>query len=350
MPGLSVIMAVYNGEPFVRQAVESVPSQTFTDFEFIIIDDASTDATASILREYTDGRIVLLSNNTNVGLTKSLNIGLRHARGEFIARMDADDIALPERLERQVRYLDEHPDVGILGCACQFIGSMGRRLGKKPRPLDDCTTRWTALLRNPFIHPAVMLRRSVLEENGLRYDEEFTQSQDYEFFTRVLKYTRGANLSEQLLLYRKHPGDITSTSRESQLRNHDLITLRTIRETIDGFPISPEKVTGLRRLFVDDARLSLKTNPAILANLYVGLCKAFTARYSDAPSIEYIKRATALKAISAVVRCSDLKGFLSVLLQACSLHHGVVLDFLRLAPYAILRRLGRPFLRHKHFF
>lgn len=338
-------MAAYNGGPYLQQSLESILQQTFRDFEFVIVDDASTDDTPSIIRSYPDKRIIAVTNNVNLGLTRSLNVGIRHCRGHYIARMDADDIALPERLERQVRYLDEHPDVGILGCSCRLIDARGKYLGVKSRAQDDVSIRWAVLLQNPFVHPSVMLRRSVLSEYNLLYDEQFEQTQDYEFFTRILKHTRGANLSGQLLLYRHHPGDITSTSREPQLRNHDLIALRTIQETLSGFVISREEVNGLRKLFVDGVELLSDADAAVLVNRYFDLCRAFTALHSGALSIDHIKRATARKAIIAAARCPGFTGLPAVLRKAYALHHGVVLDLLRLAPYAISRRLGRAGMR-----
>jgi hypothetical protein len=185
-----------------------------------------------------------------------------------------------------------------------------------------------------------MMRRSVLSEHNLLYDEQFEQTQDYEFFTRILKHTQGANLSEQLLLYRSHPGDITSTGRASQLKNHDLIAQRTIKETLSGFAISREEVTGLRRLFVDDGQLPSAPDSVFLAELYVRLCRAFTELYAGAASIDYIKRATALKVITAVVRCAGLRSLPAVLRPAYRLHHGVLVDLLRRIPRVVVHRLG----------
>ncbi len=130
VPRVSVLMSVYNGERFLRDSVESILGQTFTDFEFLILDDGSTDSTCEILEEYAnkDARIVLVRNDRNLGLTRSLNKGLRLVRGEYLARQDADDISLPKRLEMQVKFLDAHPEVGVVGSALEIIDENGNTI------------------------------------------------------------------------------------------------------------------------------------------------------------------------------------------------------------------------------
>jgi len=173
IPSVSVIMSVYNGERYLREAIDSILTQTYTDFEFVIINDASTDASSGILAKYAthDSRIILLQNDTNLGLTKSLNIGLRLARGRYIARQDADDISLPHRFERQVRYLDEHPETMLLGAQCLLIDAQGMPIADRSHfPTTEMTIRWYLLADNAIAHPTVLFRRSLIETTALCYD------------------------------------------------------------------------------------------------------------------------------------------------------------------------------------
>jgi len=217
-PKVSVLMPVYNGERYVREALESILAQTFTDYEFIIVDDGSTDGTPFILAEYArqDPRIVLLTNGANRGLVATLNRGLEAARGQYIARMDADDVSLPERLARQVAYLDQHPEVGVLGTNVAYIDSEGRFLNggrpKDPQPLSPTLLQWLLLWRCAIYHPTVMLRRSILAETGLAYDPAFRHAEDRDLWTRLAPYTLIASLPEVLVYYRVLP---TSRSRAS---------------------------------------------------------------------------------------------------------------------------------------
>lgn len=302
-PKVSVVMAVYNGEGFLRQAVESVLNQTFSDFEFIIIDDASTDSSPAVLDSYNDPRLVRLGNKNNQGLSSSLNKGLKAARGDYIARMDADDVALPERLERQVHYLEEHPSVGVLGSTCRLIDAHGASIGMKSRPLDDIAIRWAALLRNPFLHPSVMIRHDVVRHHDVRYDEQYRSAQDYELFTRMLEQTQGANLDNPLMLLRVHGSSVSTMQRAEQLQNHDTVAVRTIRATVPGFPVTPEEVRGLRELFVDgSASMAAQKNTGKLAILYLDLLERFAALHADSAVVSYVQRREALHVARSALR------------------------------------------------
>lgn len=204
MPRVSVIMSVFNSENFLRESIESILDQSFRDFEFIIVNDASTDRSLEIIESYPDERIVVISNDENIGLTRSLNKALYAARGEYVARMDADDISLPERLERQVSFLDDHPEIGFCGTQVQYHGA------KNPGyyPMDYESIKVSALSSNPFAHPTVVFRRELFLKSGLTYDEDFRYAQDYELWSRALFTTRGINLPERLLIYRVHSGQI----------------------------------------------------------------------------------------------------------------------------------------------
>lgn len=202
-------MPVYNGEKYLHEAIDSILAQSWRDFELIIVNDASTDGTEAIIRGYDDRRLISTKNDRNLGVPGSLNRGLALAKGKFIARMDADDIALPDRLEKQVRYLESRPEIGLLGTAVMRIDETGKDLGAYAPPADPWATRWKALWSNPHIHPTVMVRAEALA--GQSYREEPKAAEDYELWSRLIfeRGIRTANLAEPLLRYRQHVGSVT---------------------------------------------------------------------------------------------------------------------------------------------
>ena len=217
-------MSVYNGRPFLETAVESVLDQTFTDFEFIIIDDGSTDGSSEILRRHAaqDDRIRLFDQE-NIGITPSINRGLRKTRGEYIARMDADDVSLPARFEKQVAYLENHPDCVALGGQVRLIDKNGRpvRNANSP-PYSDDEGRMKGLWEDheliekdllegewPIQQSASMLRRDAVEQIG-GYDERFATNQDHDLFLKLAEVGRLANLQETVVKYRRHPEQVTA--------------------------------------------------------------------------------------------------------------------------------------------
>lgn len=204
-PRVSVVMSVYNDEPFLREAIDSILAQTFRDFEFIIINDGSSDASPAILASYSDPRIRVIHNEQNIGLTKSLNRGLREARGELIARFDANDASLPERFGKQVAFLDAHPEVAVAGVQMMVIDVAGRRLrrAESRRPMTDTGVAWWQMFTAPLGHPASMFRRRVVLEELGGYDEEFRTGQDAELWFRVVERGyRITTLPERLLALR----------------------------------------------------------------------------------------------------------------------------------------------------
>jgi glycosyltransferase involved in cell wall biosynthesis len=209
-PHVTVLLAVHNGEQYLREALQSILDQTFTDFEFLIFDDGSTDQSLEILKEFAelDSRIRIVSR-ANRGLTATLNEGIALARGEFIARMDADDIALPDRLAKQVAYLQDHPD-------CVLIGSRVLLVDPEGSPIRQICQQMThdeidsALMTHgwPMVHPAVTLRSSALHAIG-GYCEAYRTNQDHDLFLRLAEYGRVANLPDLLLKYRQHTKSIS---------------------------------------------------------------------------------------------------------------------------------------------
>lgn len=211
-PKISVVMSVYNGEQHLRESIESILSQTFTDFEFVIVNDGSTDNSPEIIKSYDDARTRIINNEENIGLTKSLNNAIKQARGEYIARQDADDISLPNRLELQLEYLEGHPEVALLGTGIYVISEDGETVEKRimhPNP------KKSLLKGNRFIHGSVMFRKSVIDEFGA-YNETLKYSQDYELWLRMSKKYDVRNLTALLYKLRMHRGSILSRKVEEQ--------------------------------------------------------------------------------------------------------------------------------------
>ena len=177
-PTVSVVMPVLNGEKYLAEAMKSVLDQTFRDFEFIIINDGSTDSTEEIIQTFTDPRIVYLKNEANLGLSKSFNKGIAAARGRYIARMDADDVALPDRFEKELAFLESRPEIAVVGTAIWRIDENGRKLGLSRKATEPQALKWQCFFSTPLFHPTVMARAEVLKENP--FDESLPSSEDYE--------------------------------------------------------------------------------------------------------------------------------------------------------------------------
>jgi glycosyltransferase involved in cell wall biosynthesis len=226
-PAVSVLMGVRNGAPQVRDAVESVLAQTATDLELIVVDDDSTDATPGILASFRDPRL-RRERRARGGLTSALNAALRLARAPLVARLDADDAALPERLERQLAYLHAHPEVGLLGTAAREVDSSGREVAIVRPPTGDVEIRRALIRRNPFVHSSVVMRRAVVEQVG-GYDEAFAVAQDYDLWMRMSVVTRMANLADPLVVRRLLPGRISAARDSERLRAEVRVRWRAVR-------------------------------------------------------------------------------------------------------------------------
>jgi glycosyltransferase involved in cell wall biosynthesis len=235
LPKISVVMPAYNAEEYIAQAIDSVLAQSYTDFEFIIINDGSQDGTLDIISGYDDERIVLIDNEQNMGITGSLNRGLNVAKGEYIARMDADDVSLPHRFEKQFAYMTKHQDVYVLGSAVCDIDESGKVLGAFFPPSEPAVLGFVIMYRFPFYHPALMIRQSVIDKYDLRYDDEFGKGvEDFHFISRISKYGKLANLDEVLLLFRQHGGSVTANNQERQRVNLHAVGCHNIGAMFGG--------------------------------------------------------------------------------------------------------------------
>jgi glycosyltransferase involved in cell wall biosynthesis len=239
-PRVTVLMSVYNGERFLAEALESILAQTWTDFEFLIINDGSTDRSRKIILSYGDPRIRLLDNPTNIGLTKSLNRGLELARGDMIARQDADDLSHPARLSKQVAFLEEHPEVALLGTRASLIDAWGRYL---PDLLTRRATtangiKWQLMVYTPFVHTSVMFRREIVWTKLGGYKEDFKRRQDYEFWSRIAAAHAVANLPENLVKSRIQPDSLSANSTPADMQKIEVVLLQNIRRYL-GNPEVP---------------------------------------------------------------------------------------------------------------
>lgn len=210
-PSVSVVLAVFNGGELLRSSIESILRQSFQDFELLVVDDGSSDVTPDILRSYNDPRLRVLTNEKNLGLTRSLNRGLNEARGEFVARQDADDLSAPDRLEKQVGFLRAHPEIALLGSSAWRMNPAGKITGPNDMPVTHDVIRWASIVDSPFLHTAVMFRRELVIQQFHGYDEQFAICQDYDLWTRIAAVHRVANLPERLVSMREHPSSMTRT-------------------------------------------------------------------------------------------------------------------------------------------
>lgn len=221
-PIVSVVMPTKNSEKYLKEAINSILSQTFMDFEFIVVDDQSNDNTVSIIKSYSDPRVHIISGN-NKGISAALNQGIRYSTGKYIARMDADDISLPTRFEAQVKFLEENPHVGVCGTKVNPISdqalydsSWGEWIKTTPKVID---------LLGPvvFCHPTVFLRRSIVDKYDLYYNEDLNSAEDQELWFRAIRVTDFYNIDQQLLLYRIHKDNSTrKNSDKSDIVLHRL--------------------------------------------------------------------------------------------------------------------------------
>ncbi|OLE01746.1 MAG: hypothetical protein AUG91_00410 [Actinobacteria bacterium 13_1_20CM_4_69_9] len=228
MPLVSVLLAVHDDSRFLRDAIQSILGQTLDDLELLVVDDASTDSTPTVLAHVDDPRLTVLRNDRRLGLAASLNRGLDHAGGRYVARLDADDVAVPDRLERQVERMRSAPGVAIVGSAVVDLDEDGRRGETHVMPSGARPLRWHALFSSPFFHPSVLFERAALERRELRYDPEFLESEDYDLWARLFAFDDGDNLREPLVLKRVHAGQASQRRGDVQESFQRRVALREI--------------------------------------------------------------------------------------------------------------------------
>jgi glycosyltransferase involved in cell wall biosynthesis len=214
IPAISVVLPVYNAERFVKEAIDSVLKQTFSDFELIVIDDGSSDSSVNIVKSFSDDRIVLVSNEVNKGLIYSLNLGLQMARGKYIVRMDADDVCFADRFQKQFDFMEVNPGVAVCGGQMEDYDGV-----KKINNVEINSPKLKASLLFTCVlsHPTVIMRSESIKSGNFLYDSRFPHSEDYELWSRIARKFKIANISDVILKYRFHPQQVSRVYSEVQI-------------------------------------------------------------------------------------------------------------------------------------
>ncbi|MBI5134679.1 glycosyltransferase [Candidatus Uhrbacteria bacterium] len=267
-PKISVVMAVYNGEEKLCKTIESVLNQTYQNFELVIIDDCSTDATTAVIKSSDDPRIVTIRNATNIGQTRSLNIGFAHSRGLYIARTDAGDVSFPKRFEKQVAYLDEHLDVAVVGSGAVRFDPRGKVIDVVHMPQDILQMRQKAVTMGPLIHISTMMRKGVIMEVG-GYYPGYDISADFELWSKLLRGGyRLANIQEVLAGYEVSTASFGSINRSNKVFKE---TSQIMQSNILAFAkrsVSLKQAEDLYRFFMLDLDMLTRDEIAGAACLY----------------------------------------------------------------------------------
>jgi hypothetical protein len=252
-PKISVLMTVYNAGAYLRGAVESILGQTFADFEFLIVDDGSTDGSGDVIRKFAagDSRIRAFFNEKNIGQTACLNKGLREARSVWVARQDADDLSLQRRFEHQWARIQREPELVILGVNGWIINEHDKVTGMIHVPAEDAEIRASLAFRNPFIHAGVMFRR---EAGAAEYDEAFRICQDWEMWARLLRVGRAANLGQRLVAYRHHESSLSHASVGRTREESEVVVERAWAEVGGGRGFEPRLLRSFREGLKSDDR------------------------------------------------------------------------------------------------
>lgn len=266
-PIITVLMPMYNSEKYISEAVESILNQTYADFEFIIIDDASSDNSVSIVESFKDPRIKLIIKPINTGLTSSLNMGLTMAKGKYIARMDSDDISVLDRFEKQLAFMEVNTHIALCGTWFKFIDN--NEYIKHPAEHEDIQV---ALLSYCAIgHPTVFMRNSFLKQHQLNYNVEMEPAEDYDLWARICFLGNLANIPEVLLYYRLHNEQVSSLQNDKQIVFSNQIKIKLLNSLLPGlnldlFSLNNEEETEI--VFIDmlTKRLEILDNLQLINN------------------------------------------------------------------------------------
>lgn len=293
---ISVLMPAYNAAEYIREAIDSILNQTFTNFEFVIINDGSTDATEDVILNYSDERIQYYANECNMGIVKTLNRGIDLCRGKYIARMDADDISYPERLRKQMQYMEANPHVVACGCLYAIYGK--EHLGAVDVATSAEDIRMETALYCQFAHSTLMMRKSILEENSLRYRDAYRHAEDYKLWTELLGLGDMINLPEVLhairqceegisIVYSKEQKQMANQVRKDYLKQMG-IDVETTLNDLQQQDMSLSKTTEVLDAYLPLIRQCDK-NLWIRKN-YVSTIKQMLKKINRFERVEMIKR------------------------------------------------------------
>lgn len=214
---LTVLMPVYNGELFLQKTIDSILCQTYKDFEFLIINDGSEDRSEDIIKSYKDSRIKYVKNDENLKLIKTLNKGIDLAQGKYIVRIDADDIALKDRLENQFEFMESNPEIIGSGTFYSVINERNEVLDLKELPTNHQEILFSMLFLNPICHPSVIWRNDIVKKNKIYFNEDYVHAEDYKFWYDLSQFGQLANIPKKLLEYRIHANQVSQVFSKEQL-------------------------------------------------------------------------------------------------------------------------------------
>lgn len=296
-PSITVLTTVFNAGRFFDASIRSIVGQTFRNFEFLIVDDASTDGSAEVAEAWArqDRRIRVIRNEINKGQTPCLNQGLRLARGQWIARQDADDFSHPTRLTRQFERVTVQPDLVLLGTCGRIIDENDRMTGLLDAPLSREAISWTAPFLNPFMHTSVLFRAETIREEFGGYDESYRIVQDYDLWTRVIAKYLSANLPGRLVCYRHLGSSLSKAGRDRAFAEARQVSVRETRR-IFGRELAPEEhdlIASFREGLLPDRRKAFW-------KLYELLRAGYPADVSRTAALHHLKAAGAMPPLAAL--------------------------------------------------
>ena len=344
---VSVIMPVYNGERYISQAIESILNQTLSGFELIVVNDGSTDSTREILSKYSSIRVI---NQENQGVAVASNNGIAVAKGKYIARLDADDIAFTDRLEKQINVLEMNPKIGILGSSAIIINSDNRNWGRQKMPSTDSEIRWMSLFKSPFIHSSVVFRNELIEGILQVYDQKFAPSDDYDLWVRLLQNTRGTNLLEPTVKYRVHPTNATSIQHSRMLEKTHQISNSAFNVILPQAKeqFSADELYLLQNLLYSSTReyLSFSEDRTRLILDYLMIWDLFKEEYSSSiEDIPTIQKQVIVKACQMTFFPSITRDSNEIVRILNAIDRKWPLIFLNSMPYATRALMRERFLR-----
>ena len=341
-PEVSVVLPAYNGRKYVRAAVESILTQTFTDFELIVIDDASSDGSAHILAELArgDSRLQVHRHERNMGFRQALNTGCRIARAPIVAKMSHDDISMPQRLERQVAFLHAHPEVGVVGASVQLIDADDRPGRIQKYPASPGLAAWSMLFLNAIAHPVVTMRRSLLNPAEAYPDGCAGGTEDYALFGALSRHQGVASLDEVLLRYRAWPGSMTSTLSDEQ--NADATRIAVVVARSWGITLEPGVAVRLRGLPLEQYPIDDTHLRELSALIHDWTDAVLTERRWSSADRSAIRRAAATRLLHVGALVSTRSPFagLSQCLSALVMSPAALLDFSAKAARALRSKLS----------
>ncbi len=229
-PLVSIILPVYNGAAYLAEAIESIITQTYQNLEIIILNDGSTDASQAIISSFNDHRIIAIQQD-NIGLAETLNKGIKLAKGEYMARQDADDISLPDRIQKQINYLQSHPEILVLGTRAKIFKDQGQYIGEHKHALNAAELHFDILFENPFVHSSIMFKKIHIEKLGY-YNTDRSYFEDWELWSRFVEIGNIGNLKSNLVEYRHHEQGLSKSDYYFNADSRSLQTKKNIKHLL----------------------------------------------------------------------------------------------------------------------